>query len=156
MTFEEILSRGSSGILLILTLIQLAPIKINPWAAIGKWIGKTLNHEVLQKTAHMSDEIERLESSVKDLRGDWEAREAYLCRVRILRFGDEMLRRERHSKEHFDQVLIDIAEYEQYCEKNKNFRNGVAVATIQRIKDVYMDRLENNDFLCSGRRKDDE
>lgn len=149
MTLYDILTNGSCGVFLLLTAIQITPIKLNPWSAIAKSIGRAINNEVITKVNDLSNEVKRTDTNVKTLRNEWEAREAYLCRLRILRFGDEMLRGVRHSKEHFDQILIDISEYEQYCEKNKNFKNGVAVATINRIHDVYMERLENNDFLCT-------
>lgn len=140
MTLKELLA-GSGSVLLILSMIlQIAPIKINPWSWIAKKIGKALNGEVVEK-------VDNLERNVENLRNECEEREATKCRARILRFGDEILHNVRHSKEHFDQVLLDITAYEQYCNEHPHFKNNVAMATIKRITEVYEECVENNDFL---------
>lgn len=140
MTLKELLA-GSGSVLLILSMIlQIAPIKINPWSWIAKKIGKALNGEVVEK-------VDNLESNVEKLRAECEERAATNCRTRILHFGDEILHNVRHSKEHFDQVLLDITAYEQYCNEHPHFKNNVAMATIKRITEVYEECVENNDFL---------
>lgn len=48
MTITELLSGGGGivGLLLVLlTLVQIAPIKVNPWTAIGKAVGRAINGE---------------------------------------------------------------------------------------------------------------
>ena len=70
-----------------------------------------------------------------------------LSRSHILRFGDELRRGVPHSKEHFDQILLDISKYEHYCETHPNFPNGQAIATIKQIKKTYQICLEENNFL---------
>ena len=74
-------------------------------------------------------------------------RDAILCRSRILLFGDEILHEVRHSKEHFDQILLDISTYENYCDTHPTFENNQSVMTIQNIKDVYHDCMKKHDFL---------
>jgi len=123
-----------------MTLVQLAPIKIDPWKWLFGWIGRAINSEVLERVGKMESRLEKLDGKVDES-------EAKAARVRILRFGDEVLHKRKHSKEHFDQVLLDIAEYEQYCNDHKDFQNGVTPATSKHIKKVYAERLENNDFL---------
>ena len=64
------------------------------------------------------------------------------CRVRILRFGDEIRQGTiKHSKESFDQVLDDIANYDKYCAEHKDFANGRTVATTKIIQEVYHDLI---------------
>ena len=69
------------------------------------------------------------------------------ARVRILRFGDEVYNNVLHTKEHFNQILQDITEYEHYCKNHKDFENDMTVATTKRIKEVYSECLENKSFL---------
>lgn len=140
MTLKELLTGGGSALLILATLIQIAPIKINPWSFIAQKIGKALNGEVVEK-------VDSLERNVEKLRSECEERAATNCRTRILHFGDEILHNIRHSKEHFDQILLDITAYEQYCNNHPQFKNNVAVATIKRITEVYEVCVENNDFL---------
>lgn len=140
MTLKELLTSGGATLLILATLIQIAPIKINPWSFIAQKIGKALNGEVVEK-------VDRLEKNIENLRTECEEREATKCRARILRFGDEILHNVRHSKEHFDQILLDITAYEQYCNAHPNFKNNVAIATINRINREYDKCANNNGFL---------
>ena len=69
------------------------------------------------------------------------------ARSRILRFNDEVMIGEEHSKEHFDEILKDIDRYEDYCEKNPSYENNKAVLAIKTIKEEYLYCLEHHDFL---------
>lgn len=141
MNIKELLTSGGGALLILLTLIQIAPVKINPWSWLAKNIGKAINGEVVEK-------VDNLSTDIRNLRDECEEREATACRTRILRFGDEILHDVRHSKEHFDQILIDITAYENYCASHPDFRNNVAVATIRRINQVYARCISDNDFLA--------
>lgn len=139
MTALEILLSG--GVLVfLLSLVEIAPIKINPWKALGRGIGRAINGEVLAK-------VSGLETEMLGIKNDIEEQAAINCRARILRFGDEVLHCDKHSKDHFDQTLRDIDIYERYCETHPNFENNVTELTNKRIKEVYLKRLEENDFL---------
>ena len=85
------------------TIVQVAPIKCNPWSWLAKAIGRAINAEVIQK-------VDKLEGDLKKIKEHSEERAAKSCRIRILRFGDEILHDVHHSKEHFDQILQDITE----------------------------------------------
>lgn len=139
MTMEEIATGG--GILLAaMTLIQIAPIKLNPWSALAKAIGRAINGEVIAK-------VDRLERELLGMKENQEERDAISCRARILHFGDETIHGVRHTKEHFDQILRDITTYERYCDDHPNFENNTTALTSQRIKDIYEDCLKTKDFL---------
>lgn len=122
------------------TVIEISPIKLNPWSWLARKIGKAINGEVL-------DKVDQLEKRVDSLRDTVEERSAVDARTRILRFGDECLHGDRHSKEHFDQILRDITAYELYCNDHPNFKNNTAVLTIGSIKAIYKQRLRDHDFL---------
>ena len=131
---------GSGAIIILMTLIQISPIKINPWSWIGRCIGRAINGEVLEK-------VETLTRDVKQNKADDDEQWASLSRTHILRFGDEILHGMSHSKEHFNQVLLDISKYEQYCESHPQYINNIATATIQQIKKTYQKCLDENNFL---------
>lgn len=143
MTIESLKQIGLYGggiILILMSLIQITPIKLNPWSAIGRWIGRAINGEVLEK-------VETLTQDVKKNKAEDEEQWVSLSRTNILRFGDELLHGISHSKEHFDQVLDDISKYENYCRNHQDYSNGKAVATIKQIKKAYQKCLEENKFL---------
>ena len=137
---QQIFLSGGGAFVILLTLIQITPIKINPWTWIGKKIGRMLNGEVL-------DEVGSLKQELKDHKEKSEERHATLCRAHILRFGDEVLHGTPHSKEAYDNILLDIDSYEEYCVNHPGYKNNIAVQTIEHIKRKYQEHLINDDFL---------
>lgn len=131
---------GGGGVLVIMTLLQIAPIKINPWTWIGRAIGRAINGEVLEK-------VDKLAKDVESNKNDDDEQWASLSRSHILRFGDELLHGMSHSKEHFDQILLDISKYEHYCDSHPEYLNNIAHATIKQIKKTYQKCLDENNFL---------
>lgn len=101
-----------------------------------------------------SDKIDSVENKVDHLSQKHDAfesvcdeREAKQKRTVILRFGDEILHGVLHSKEHYDQILLDCTDYEQFCDDHPHFANNVAVQTIAMIKRTYRTRMEEKSFL---------
>ena len=140
MSVQDLLLPCSGLLIALLTLIQIAPIKINPWSAIAKTLGRAINKE-------MMDKLESLDKEMKQLRDATALESALNCRVRIIHFGDETLHGQKHTKEHFDQILRDIDKYEHYCSTHPEFENNVTVLTSARIKEIYQKRLADGDFL---------
>lgn len=142
MTLNDLFSGGGAvGILLVaLTLIEIAPIKINPWSKIGKAIGKCVNGDVIEK-------LDETRKTLDDhIRAD-DARNADMHRAAILRFNNELLRDIPHTREEFFEVLSEIDFYEQYCDTHKEYINNSATHAAANIKRVYDDRLIKHDFL---------
>lgn len=136
------------------TLIQISPLKINPWSWVWKmlkaiWRGfcRSLNADVLDK---LSD----LELDQKDTKSKLEAhialddeREADKVRSSILHFNNELLRDIPHTKEEFVEILSKIDWYNDFCETHKDYRNCRAVHAIANIERVYDERMKKHDFL---------
>lgn len=121
-------------------LIQISPIKLNPWTVVGRAIGRWINGELIEK-------VDNLESQFNQMKENDAEREAKSARIRILRFGDECQQSVLHSQEHFDQIIEDIDNYETFCDTHPNFKNNKAVLTIANIKETYRRRMTANDFL---------
>lgn len=139
-TIKQIGLYGGGALLVLMTIVQITPIKLNPWSWLGRMIGRAINGEVLEK-------VDTLTKDVAKNKADDDEQWVSLSRSHILRFGDELLHGVPHSKEHFDQILLDISKYEHYCDDHPEFPNGKAVATIKQIKNTYQKCLENNNFL---------
>lgn len=147
MGIGEILGISGGGLFVLLTIFQVAPININPWSAIARWIGRAINGEVLDELkkvqAAQAQNEDKLEKHIdKDERDKTDE-----CRGRILRFNNELIREIPHTKEEFFEVLKDIDAYERYCREHENYENGRAVHAITNINRVYDDRLKNHDFI---------
>lgn len=143
MSIEEIISYGGGTLLFLMTLIQIAPIKMNPWSAIAKAIGKAINADVLK-------ELDTVKKNLADHVKANEVRNADEHRTRILRFNNELLRDISHTKEEFIDVLADIDFYERYCRDHKDYKNNRAVHAIANISRSYDERLRKHDFLRSA------
>lgn len=140
MALKEILLSGSGVFLLLLTLIEIAPIKVNPWSAIAKCIGRAINAEVLEEVKRTRA---RLDAHIK---ADDE-RNADDRRTRILRFNNELIRDIPHTREDFIDILADIDDYEAYCQEHPEYKNNRAAHAISNIGRVYDERLIKHDFV---------
>lgn len=121
-------------------IVEISPIKINPWTWLIRALGRALNHD-------MNAKVDKLSLDVKSLRSELGEREAVTARIRILRFGDDCRQGARHSKEYFDQIEADITTYERYCAEHPGFKNNMTSLTIAYINKIYARCLEKNDFL---------
>ncbi|MCM1325867.1 MAG: hypothetical protein NC243_06615 [Lachnoclostridium sp.] len=126
MGLNEIITGGGGALLAMLTLIQLAPIKVNPWSRIARTIGRAMNVEIMDKLN---------ESEAND------------ARYRIIRFDDEIRHHVRHTEEHFNQILDDIDEYDRYCRSHLDYKNSKAVLAIENIWHTYEKCRRDNSFL---------
>ena len=136
MSLKEILLNGGGVLLVLMTLIQIAPIKVNPWSALGRVFNKDVLNEV-QETRKALEEHIRIDDE----------RDADAHRQRILQFNNELLRNIPHTKEDFTEVLAEIDDYEKYCRDHPDYKNNRAVHAIAHIGKVYDERLEKHDFL---------
>lgn len=124
--------KANLGITLIgaFTLIQISPIKINPWSWIAKLIHGFLFAEIDKKLVSIESKIDRVESTIEE-------REAVLARTHVLRFNDELLNSIHHTNEYFLQTFDDIKTYDKYCAKNPSFANGRTTQAAENIKRTY-------------------
>lgn len=147
MDIHEILTAGGGAAAVVLTLLEVTPIKISPWSAIFRALGKAINQDLTDRVDKLGEKVDAVETGLRAMQDGVDQQNAICCRVRILRFGDEALHNIKHTQEHFNQILEDIRQYDAYCAEHPLFRNNVTVLTSQRIKEIYRERLEKNDFL---------
>ena len=124
----------------VATVVEKTSKTIKPLTKLARSIGRALNGELIEK-------VDRLEKDIKQIDHDAGERRAKDARARVLRFGDELLHDVPHSKEHFDDVLQDITEYEKYCDEHPEFENDRMQLTTQKIKETYKKCWENHSFL---------
>ena len=130
-----------SGIIIIfLSLVEVSKIKLNPWTALGRLIGRLLGIKSL------SDKIDSVTKKVDELDNKIDENDTVAARVRILRFASEIMDRRYHNKDSWDQTMIDIAKYAGYVTAHPKFKNGITEPTIEYIKDQYRERMEKNDW----------
>lgn len=142
---------GGGGLLVILmTLVQIAPVKVNPWSWIAKCFGRAINADVLKELEEAKENQKNtLKKLEEHIRVDDE-RNADIHRTRILQFNNELIRQLKHTREDFIEVLAEIDFYEKYCKEHPEYPNNRAVHAIANIERVYDDRLKKGDFAESG------
>ena len=101
MNLKELFWSGGGMVLVLLSLIEVSPIKINPWSRLAKIIGHALNAEVLEQQKQTQKKLE------EHIQVDDE-RNANLLRTQILRFNDELIDDKHHTREHFIEILAVI------------------------------------------------
>lgn len=137
---KENMTSGGMILLLVMTVVEVSPVKVNPWGWMAKKIGRAINGEIISK-------VDILDKEMRAIREDVNEQDIVNRRIRILRFGDEVRHGDRHSHEHFKQILQDIDRYELYCKSHSDFENNATGLTIERIKAVYSKCQQDNDFI---------
>ena len=147
MDLNQITQLGAVGLFALLSFIQIAPIKINPWSFIGRGICRVLFGELIDKVDNVHDKVDHVQKSLDEHIIANEERDVKQCRLRVLRFNDEIIQGQKHTREHFNEILDDITEYEHYCDDHPDYENSKAVLAIENVKRIYRQCEEDNSFL---------
>ena len=140
MTLTEFLLGGGGLLCLLFGLVEIAPVKWNPWSALAKALGRAVNADLLKELSATKAALE------EHIRLDDE-RNADGHRAKILAFNTELLRGIDHTREDFIEVLAEIDQYEAYCRAHPDYKNNRARHAVANIGRVYDDRLAKHDFL---------
>lgn len=133
---------GEHIVAVLLTLsvfIQIAPIKINPWSSLIKWIGKTLNSRLQQ-------EILKINNIIKDISSDIDQNEKDRIRWQVLDFASSCREGRLHTKDEFQHIIALNDKYKKLLAKTDD-KNGVFDEEYKYIQDIYHKRQQKNDFL---------
>ena len=139
---KDIFTTPSVVIFGAITLIEIAPIKINPWATLFKWIGNIINGDI-------QTEIKEMKDNLTELKKDFEFKKAEDMRWEILNFANSCRRGVEHGKDAWRHTMSQLAEYESYTEK-KHITNGVIEEDAHYLRELYQERNRKNDFLQKG------
>lgn len=136
--FESISSCIIFLLFIIGTIIQVTPLKINPWDFLLGWIGERFNSGINKKVDQLEKKIDQhIENSKsKDLKQ---------LRQYIISFVDEGVNGKRHTKESFQNAIRACDAYEKFIHDN-NIENGVIISSMSAIRLKYEQHLVNADF----------
>ena len=138
--FEAYWKIGFIGLILGGAIIQISPIKFDPYTWLAKKIGHAINQELLEK-------IEEIEKKLTKHIEEDELEDVRATRQRILEFDTECCRGEKHTKEHFDEILRDVDVYVKYCKAHEDYLNSKADIACKHIKEVYESCVRENSFI---------
>ena len=126
-------------IVLIFSLVEIAPIKINPISTVLKWIGQCLYGELSKK-------IDVLEEEIHTVKREFEIKNANDWRWDILDFFNSARNGRRHSKEEWEHAIDQVKKYERHVEIH-GIDNGVLEEASKWLRNEYQEHLYKNDFL---------
>lgn len=101
---------------------------------------------MITKIDNLEDQVESIDKKLDTHIKEDEINKIKQSRLRILIFGSDILNNVKPTKEHEEDIIDIITEYEKYCLQHPNFKNNKAEITIKLIKKDYENRLLNNDF----------
>ena len=106
---------------------------------------------LLERKDKKKDCSKKILEAIQKINNKIDQRTAVGCRIRILKFMDEIIEGWEHSKDSYNQIMQDITHYHQYCEEHPQFLNHQTDATIERLRKDYEQRLATNDFETNNR-----
>lgn len=136
---DDILTNPTVVLIGATALIQVAPIQFNPWSKILSWISEAINGDIRR-------DVTLLVQRQEELKHDFEETKAQEKRWHILEFANSCRKNEKHDKEEWEHVISDLKEYEDYV-KAKNLPNGVIEENTKYLRELYHERIKENDFL---------
>lgn len=116
----------------VASIVEVAPIKINPWSRIFNWIAEAI--------------VGDLKKEFFEFKKDSEAKTADRMRWDILSFANSCRRGQEHSKDEWWHCIAQIKEYEEYTQK-KGIINGVIEEDSEYLRELYHECNLKNDFL---------
>ena len=135
------------------TLVEIVPIKINPWSGILKWIGKVVNAEDRKNIADISVKIDnmrenqtRIEETVAEMKHEIEEDKAKEKRWHILDFVNSCRHGRTHTREEWNHVISELADYETFTER-KGIKNGVIEEDAKYLRKLFQQNNDTNNFL---------
>lgn len=116
-----------------LTLIQISPLKLNPWSWVVTLLRKLLGTEGLR------DDIKQLDAKVKSLERDIARTRSKEVRKEIIDFAEELKRGKMYHLAEFEEVGRIVDEYRKLIDKY-DFKNAYCVAQMEYIEEQMKER----------------
>lgn len=138
-----------TGLIVFTGLIQISPIKIDPWSALFKWISKAITGDACSKIDGVIEKVNKIDGlidKIESIEGNITANEKDRIRWEILDFANSCRNNRKHTRDEFQHIVALNDKYRQLL-KSTNDTNGVFETEYEYIKKLYAERLEKNDFL---------
>ena len=144
------------------TVVEKTSKTVKPLTKLARAIGRAINGELMEKVDNLEanfdnkvdnlektfgEKVDNLDQKIEKMDQEEQMQRAKAARTRVLRFGDELIHNVHHTKEHFDDVLRDITDYENYCDEHPKFENDQMHITAEHIKETYYKCLKEHSFV---------
>ena len=129
--------------LIVMGVIEVSKIKINPIS----WLCNLLFKKIIEEIKETRKETKSLREEFDRFKKEQAFNEATASRRRILRFNDEAVFGLKHTREHFDEIIADIDNYESFCRENPDYQNNKGKMAMSNIKSIYQKCINDNTFV---------
>lgn len=143
-----------STAIIALSLVEVVPIKINPWKWLFTWIGNVINKEVMKKIDEIDVRLDTFEGNQNYCRKIQNEKWATDCRWSVLDFSDSVKLGKKHTKEAWEHVMSQLREYGDFCRKNE-IDNDRMIEETKYLREVYERRVRKNDWLVAKPERED-
>lgn len=120
-------------------IVQITPVKWNPWTALFNWLGDKLTKGPCSKLDGLIEKINTIDANVTENEKD-------RIRWEILDFANSCRNNRKHTKDEFQHIISLNDKYKELLKKTGD-TNGVFEVEYQYIKNLYTERQKKNDFL---------
>ena len=127
--FNQLTSGGAAGmwlmlLIILMSLIQISPLKLNPWDSVFRWLGTKMNSET-------DKQLKKLQEQIRNM---WINSHRYS----ILRFARESRAGVEHSPDEWANLLNLCEEYEKYVSDNE-ITNGIITQDTVYLRDLFQE-----------------
>lgn len=127
-------------------IIQITPIKLNPWSKLFKWLGNAINGEVKESINNMNTTIGSMNTKITNMESEMRANEKDRIRWEVLDFANSCHNGVNHSKDEFLHIITLNDKYKELLKLTKD-NNGVFDAEYQYVYDLFQQKQKDNSFL---------
>ena len=140
---------GGAGIVLLIiitSLIEITPIKINPISKLFKWIGSKMNEDMDKRIEVLEQKLdEHIEESAEE-RATANKERILSKREKFITFASKLSKGYVPTFEESAEFVRYCDEYESYCKKS-GMPNGVADMSASLIRNKHYEFLSTNGFV---------
>ena len=111
---------------------------------------------IISNRKKTDENIKNLQDTLNAHIREDENEKARNMRYRILRFYDEICEGRKHSESHFEDILEDISDYENFCSRHPDFKNSRGKIAMQGIEETYKAVKSKGGFLTNTKGETNE
>ena len=133
-------------VLVFLSFVEIIPIKVNPWTAIGKCISKFLSFLGGKLLGDYLEKLDKIDSKVDLLSDVIDENEIDRIRWEILTFSNSCQRGTNHTQNDFQHIFKINKKYHDILDRIDQ-ENGEIDREMEYVETLYAQKKEDNSFL---------
>lgn len=129
------------------SIFEISPIKINPWTSLLKSISGIIHKSLYENISKIEVTLSETNKEIELLNQRLELIEIEAIKRRIVSFGNEVSQdTHRINQEAYDLALDDITAYNRYCQAHPDYINNKTSINTRLILERYMELYDKGDF----------